>query len=239
MTESEFFSLDYGGTRIDYRIVRRTRKTLEIAVEPDASIVIAAPQDASLDAIEAKLRKRASWVIRQQRFFAQFMPRITERQFVSGETHLYLGRQYRLKVIPHVRQHVKLSRGYFMVQTHRPLSPEITRGLIENWYRKKALVKFAERLEIVLKLFPDSELRRPRGLTVKHLKRRWGSMSPGARLLLNRRLIEAPVDAIDYVIAHELCHVTEPHHGAAFFDLLRQVLPDWERRKLKLERVLA
>jgi predicted metal-dependent hydrolase len=239
MMEPEDLSLDYGSGRIDYRVVRRDRKTLEIAVEPDASVVIAAPASASREAIEAMLRKRAAWVTRQQRFFAQFMPRVPERQFVPGETHLYLGRQYRLKVIPHVQQAVKLSHGYFMVQTHRPLSPDVTKGLIEDWYRQKAHAKFAERIEVVLKRFPDSELRRPRGLVVKHLKQRWGSMSPGARLLLNRRLIEAPVDAIDYVIAHELCHVTEPHHGAAFFDLLQQVMPDWGRRKLRLERAMA
>ena len=80
------------------------RKTLEIAVEPDASVVIAAPQDATLDAIEAKLRKRAAWVTRQQRYFAQFLPRTPERRFIAGETHLYLGRQYRLKVVPHVQE---------------------------------------------------------------------------------------------------------------------------------------
>lgn len=239
MRNPVYFSLKYGSAQIDYRVVRRDRKTLEIAVEPNASVVIAAPENASQEVIEAKLRKRAAWVIRQQRFFAQFMPRLPERQFVPGETHLYLGRQYRLKVIPHVQQAVKLSRGYLIVQTHRPLSPQVTKGLIEDWYRQRAQAMFSERIELALKRFPDSELRRPRGLIVKHLKQRWGSMSSGARLLLNRRLIEAPVDAIDYVIVHELCHITEPHHGAAFYDLLQLVMPDWERRKLSLERVMA
>lgn len=239
MMEPEDFSLDYGSGQIDYRVVRRNRKTLEIAVEPNASVVIAAPENASREAIEAKLRKRAAWVTRQQRFFAQFMPRLPERQFISGETHLYLGRQYRLKVIPHVQQAVKLRHGYFVVQTHRPLSPEVTQGLIEDWYRQKARAKFVERIELALTRFPDSELRRPQRLVVKNLKQRWGSMSPGANLVLNRRLIEAPVDAIDYVIVHELCHVTEPNHGTAFFDLLQRVMPDWQRRKHKLELAMA
>ncbi|WEF25942.1 M48 family metallopeptidase [Paracoccus sp. S3-43] len=57
--------------------------------------------------------------------------------------------------------------------------------------------------------------------------------------MLNRRLVQAPVDAIDYVITHELCHVAEPHHGAAFFELLDKVMPDWERRKQRLERAMA
>lgn len=64
-------------------------------------------------------------------------------------------------------------------------------------------------------------------------------MSPAGRLLLNRRLIEAPVDAIDYVITHELCHIAEPNHGAAFYELLDRVLADWQHRKQRLERIMA
>ena len=64
-------------------------------------------------------------------------------------------------------------------------------------------------------------------------------MSPAGRLLLNRRLVQAPVDAIDYVITRELCHVAEPHHGPAFFELLDKVMPDWELRKQRLERAMA
>jgi predicted metal-dependent hydrolase len=64
-------------------------------------------------------------------------------------------------------------------------------------------------------------------------------MSPAGRLLLNRRLVQAPVDAVDYVITHELCHIAEPHHGSSFFELLDKVMPDWERRKQRLERLMA
>ena len=88
----------YGEHRIDFAVVRRQRKTLEIAVEPDASVVVAAPFDVPIEAIAEKVRKRAAWVRRQQRFFSQFMPRTPERRYLAGETHLYLGRQYRLKV---------------------------------------------------------------------------------------------------------------------------------------------
>ena len=71
------------------------------------------------------------------------------------------------------------------------------------------------------------------------MKQRWGSMSATHGLVLNLRLIEAPVEAIAYVITHELCHIAEPHHGRAFFDLLERVMPDWERRKQRLERIMA
>ncbi|MFG6561835.1 M48 family metallopeptidase [Sulfitobacter sp. 1A15299] len=235
----ELHRLRYGEQDIQYEIVRRPRKTLEIAVEPDASVVIAAPQDATLEAIEAKLRKRAAWVTRQQRYFSQFLPRTTERRFVAGETHLYLGRQYRLKVMPDVKEGVRLVRGFIVVQTHRPTKSEVTRRLVQEWYRDRAHIKFPERVELCLGLFPEPEVFRPRGLIVRQLKQRWGSMSPAGRLLLNLRLIQAPVDAIDYVVTHELCHVAEPHHGIAFFELLDKVMPDWKARKIRLERLMS
>lgn len=236
---TEHHSVKYGEHRIEFSIVRRERTTLEIAVEPDASVVVAAPQDASLTAIEEKVRKRAAWIRRQQRYFLQFLPRTPGRQYVAGETHLYLGRQYRLKVVPHVQATVKLGRGFIVVQTHWPDRAEVTRELVEHWYRARALAKFAERLEFNLLRFPAPDDFRPNGLIVRQLRQRWGSMSPGHRLLLNRRLIEAPVDAIDYVITHELCHIAVPHHGPEFFELLDRVLPDWEKRKNRLEQRMA
>lgn len=236
---SERHGVQYGEHRIEFAIVRRERTTLEIAVEPDASVVVAAPLDASLTAIEEKVRKRAAWIRRQQRYFMQFLPRTPDRQYVAGETHLYLGRQYRLKVVPHVQATVKLARGFIVVQTHRPDRADATRELVEQWYRARAHAKFAERLEVNLLRFPTPESFRPRALIVRPLRQRWGSMSPARRLLLNRRLIEAPMDAIDYVITHELCHIAVPNHGPEFFDLLGIVLPGWQNRKDRLERALS
>lgn len=235
----ERYSVQYGEHRIDFAVVRRQRTTLEIAVEPDASVVVAAPQDATLTAIEEKVRKRAAWIRRQQRYFMQYLPRTPDRQYVAGETHLYLGRQYRLKVVPHIQAKVKLIRGFIVVQTHRPERSEVTRELVEAWYRQRAHAKFAERLEVNLLRFPTPDDFRPKGLIVRQLRQRWGSMSPTSRLLLNRRLIEAPLDAIDYVITHELCHIAVPHHGPEFFELLNCVLPDWPQRKHRLEHIMS
>lgn len=229
-------NIQYGEHRIDFTIVRRERTTLEIAVEPDASVVVAAPKDTTLAAIEEKVRRRAAWIRRQQQYFLQFLPRTPDRLYVAGETHLYLGRQYRLKVVPHIQAGVKLLRGFIVVQTHRPERAEITRQLVEAWYRQRAHSKFAERLEINLLRFPSPEDFRPKSLIVRQLRQRWGSMSPASRLLLNRRLIEAPLDAIDYVITHELCHIAVPSHGPEFFKLLGRVLPDWPKRKCRLEK---
>lgn len=76
-------------------------------------------------------------------------------------------------------------------------------------------------------------------LTVRKLTKRWGSITgDGQHMLLNTRLVEAPIDCIDYVIVHELCHIQEPNHGSGFFDLLERKLPGWERQKSRLEKIM-
>lgn len=239
MTKPGQHSVLFGEHRIDFDIERRTRATLEIGVEPDASVVVIAPQDAPLAAIKEKVRKRAAWIRRQQHYFVQFLPRTPERLYVAGETHLYLGRQYRLKLVPNDQPCVKLVRGFILVQTHQPERAEVTRRLVQAWYRQRAHAKFAERLEANLMRFPAPDDFRPKGLIIRELRQRWGSMSPAHRLMLNSRLIEAPLDAIDYVITHELCHILVPNHGPRFFELLDRVLPDWRNRKLRLEKKMA
>ena len=219
--------------------MRRDRKTLAISVNPDASVEVIAPMDAPLEKVFEKVRKRAPWIQRQQRFFTQFQPRTPERQYVSGETHLYLGRQYKLKVVPDIQQQVKLYRGRLIVQSLKPKQRDATRVLVEQWYRERAQAKFRERLALCQQRFSKPEDFEPAGLVIMQLRQRWGSMTPTGKLILNRVLIRASVDAIDYVITHELCHMRHNHHGGAFFDLLDRVMPDWEKRKLKLERQLA
>jgi predicted metal-dependent hydrolase len=199
---------------------------------------VVAPADAPLEQICAKVRKRALWIMSQIRFFAQFQPRTPERQYLPGETHRYLGRQYRLKVEASAQAGVKLTRGFITVMTPSPKEPAVTRRLVDAWFLEHARQKFQERLEHCLRLFPNPEAVRPVGLMIRELSGRWGSMTQAGRLVLNSRLIQAPVPCIDYVIVHELCHRIHAHHGPAFWRLLVQLLPDWERRKLRLEQAM-
>jgi predicted metal-dependent hydrolase len=111
--------------------------------------------------------------------------------------------------------------------------------MVELWYARKARVRFQERIEACMQRFarPDSIM--PSGVTIRTMQKRWGSMSQGRRLMLNQRLIQAPVDTIDYVITHELCHLLERDHSPRFFRLLKRVMSDWEQRKEKLEQFLS
>ena len=110
------YSVQYGNTLISYEVSFAARKTLAIEVHPDLRVTVRAPEGSELETIQQKVKKRVPWILRQQRQFESYLPKLPPRQYVSGETHRYLGRQYRLKVSNSEAERVKLSRGYFFIR---------------------------------------------------------------------------------------------------------------------------
>lgn len=231
-------NIQFGKASFAYEVSHVVRKTLEIAVHPDRRVVVTAPLDAGRDEIESKLRKRARWVLRQIDFFRQFEPRTPTRRFVSGETHRYLGRQYQLKVARGETTQVKMSRGRIVVDVAGAVSPAKVADCLEGWYRAKAREYFRERLECCAEGLALKDSALPR-LQIRRMRSRWGSLSPNATLTLNLALIQTPRECIDYVITHELCHLKFDDHGSGFYKLLGKLMPDWEKRKRKLELALT
>jgi len=230
--------IEYGGRSIDYHAKFTARKTLAISVHPNGEVEIVAPDGASKTVIEERLRRRASWVLQQQRYFEQFQPRTPKRRYVGGETHLYLGRQYRLKIAEAGKYSVKLKGGYFLISTEGRATRDKVAVMMADWYLSHANAKLHERFAAVTQRYARVLAVTPT-LAIRPMRRRWGSYSSRGRITLNPDLVRAPVPCIDYVIVHELAHARHPNHGRAFFDLLGQMMPDWERRKGSLERMLA
>jgi predicted metal-dependent hydrolase len=224
----------YGQKSIGYRLLYVDRKTLEIAVNPDSSIVIKVPLDADIPLVEKKLKKRARWIIKQINYFQQLNPKTPERRYLSGETHLYLGRQYRLKCIHCNLNTVKLAKGYFWVSCKSKSTPDEVKILMNEWYLQKARVQFQESFKRCWPAFSFLGISQPI-LSIKHMKKRWGSLTKNGVVTLNLELIRAPKECIDYVVSHELCHLKYNNHGSEFFKLLENVCPSWKKIKHKLE----
>lgn len=223
----------FGRKRIDYELSYSPRKTLAIDVHPDLSVVVTAPKDASDSAVEEKMQKRAPWVIQQQRFFENYLPAIPPRRYISGESHRYLGRQYRLRVHEGDVDAVKMARGQINVYLTDPAQKSRIKSLVVGWFRQRAEIIFQE-------LFEDMAARASRhrieggSFKIQRMKNRWGSCTKEGRILLNPELIIAPKQCIEYVIVHELCHLQEHNHGPRFYRLLKTLMPDWEQRRERL-----
>jgi predicted metal-dependent hydrolase len=132
---------------------------------------------------------------------------------------------------------VKLQGGRFIVGVKRLEEPDRVRALLEAWYREKAEERFGERLEICWQRFGIRDRVAPK-MRIRKMRSRWGSLSPTGTLTLNLELVRAPRDCIDYVVLHELCHLEYADHSPAFRTRLEQVMPNWERRKHRLEMAL-
>ena len=225
------YVVNYGQHRISYSVEFRDRTTMEIAVLPDGTVQVKAPLGAEDSRIREKIHRRAGWIVKQQRYFEQFAIRTPKRQYLGGETHLYLGRQYRLKLVVHPKVEVKISRGF--IQIFSPdISPDAIQKIMDRYYRKRAKEKYPEYLKIVADRIGLATLPR---MQIRAMKTNWGSMSPTGILLLNPELIKAPVQCLEYVITHELCHLRYREHDSDFYGLLQSYLPDWKKRKLRLE----
>ena len=225
----------YGSERIEFQLSRRPRKTLAITVHPDLRVEVVAPLDADEEAVVKRVQARARWILRQRRQFLSWMPKPTPRRYQSGETHRYLGRQYRLRIVSSKTPGIALKAGFIEIRQPDPKDIVATRNQLDQWFRQQAERRFRRDLTKALKRLTVYQLPHPT-LRLLRMPKRWGSCTAKGEILLNPELIKTPGLCVEYVILHELCHLKHPNHSAAFFRMLDAVLPDWEERKQRLEK---
>ena len=230
--------IHYGNKRIEFDVIYSNRKSLGITVHPDKSVLVRAPVNSDYQKILDKVRNRSRWILKQQDHFESFLPVTPPRKYVSGETHLYLGKQYRLKLYESNQEEVKMIRGYLQVFTKDRTNKEKIKTMLDRWYRRHFDEKIEERLNLCLDLFKNYDIPKPE-ILVRRMKNRWGSCTPHGKIILNPDIIKAPGKSIDYVIIHELCHLIHPTHSKAFYALQSRMMPDWEKWKQRLEEMLS
>lgn len=227
------YQLNYGSSIIEFSIQYLDRKTLGIKVHPEGRVEVLAPLMASEQVVIEKVKIKAPWILKQLKFFEIRKPKTPERRFISGETHLYLGRQYRLKVIQDKENFVKVFRGQILLHSPKKTSADLDQQL-NSWYRQKASIIFNEMIEEVWPKFSRYKIRKP-PIIIRNMRKRWGSCTPTGKIILNTELIKTPKGCIEYVIVHELSHLIHFNHNKQFKNLQSRVLPDWEKWKNRLE----
>lgn len=226
----------FGSTVIEYTVrrSRRRRKTVEIAVDPVDGVLVAAPAFATNAEVESIMRRRAPWIFRRLAEVENGDGAAPQREWVTGETFLYLGRHYRLRLIDSDGRHPGtvrlLGRWLEVPQPQCEQKDEARRQVIravERWYREHAETKFLQRVA----LYASRLGVRPNQVLVRSQAKRWGSCGRDGTLRFNWRIIMAPLSLVDYVVVHELCHLRYPSHDRRFWLLLATVIPDYQERR--------
>ena len=228
-------SINFGSKIIDFHLEYSDRKSLGITVTPEMEVLVKAPLDTSVEKIKEKIRKKAPWIIKQQSFFLSFQPKTPKRKYISGETHLYLGRQYRLQIQTGREESVKLKGKFIEVTANEKSRAKV---LLSDWYLQHAQTKFQLIAAPIIDKFKKYKVE-PSSIVLREMPTRWGSCTPKGKIILNPELIKAPKGCIEYVIIHELCHLIHHDHTQKFIDLQTKEMQDWEKWKMKLEKLLA
>ncbi|QDV26046.1 M48 family metallopeptidase [Aureliella helgolandensis] len=229
------YLLKYGRLNIPFKIRFQPRSQLTIHVHPDLRLEVLAPEHRSREAILHRIEAKSAWIAKQWRYFERYQPTQPAREYSSGETHRYLGRQYRLKVTRSPECAAKLSGKFLHVFQPVTSDQQATRKLVIDWYRQHADATFSRRLTECLPTCKSLKLKSPPKISIRQMTRRWGSCTKAGNITLNLDLIRVPIHCIDYVIIHELCHLKIHDHSPSFYRILTRILPDWESRKERLE----
>ena len=230
MSAVESSAVTWGGTKLPYNIRRspRRKKTVAVTVGPDGDVLIVAPPHLSTDELDRIVTRKAEWIVRRLRNTQAHGPHSSPREFVSGESVLYLGRHYRLKVHPEEGDDAKLRGAWLHVfAATGPQQRAQVREAVIAWFRRHASERLPERVEAWR---PKIGVPMP-PVIVSGQQKRWGSCDRNGTIRLNWRIIQAPMRLVDYVVVHELVHLRHRSHDREYWQALGRVMPDYERRR--------
>ncbi|MGB8648873.1 MAG: SprT family zinc-dependent metalloprotease [Anaerolineae bacterium] len=206
--------------KLDYRIVYSQRKTIGVSVERDASVIVRAPIGASEDEIRQAIEGKRFWLYQKIRHKQKYPGHAVRKEFVTGESILYLGRNYRLRLTDERISNVQFHSAFYISRAQRPQAAQ----LLREWYIRRA----EEKLPSKAKAFAEALGVTFNRILISNLKVRWGSCTPKSNLNFNWRIMKAPIFVIDYLIVHELAHLLESNHTPRFWNIVSVQAPRYE-----------
>ena len=212
-------------------IIEKTerRKTVSIFIERDGSVKVLAPLTASDETVETAVRSKEYQIFSKLAKWKELNLGRVSRQFVNGQSFLYLGRNYRLSIEENQDIPLKISGGYFRLD--KKLVDKADK-VFKDFYRVKAEQKIRERLKLIEEKFQQ----KPTTVKILELQNRWASWTPKNGLNFHWRCVMAPISVLDYIITHEMVHLKHPNHSPEFWNELDKKMPNFREQENWLRR---
>jgi predicted metal-dependent hydrolase len=232
----EIHEIVWRGQTIRFELQRKKVRNLNLNLKPDMTVMVSANERVPLNVIFDFVRSKASWIIKNTGYFSDAQPEVVqEKEYVSGETFKYLGKQMRLKVVEGIPENIRYSRGYLEMTVKDRFDVKRKSTLVNRWFRERADSVFRDVLEKVFPVIEKYGVKKPE-FTFRGMKARWGScVKDKGIIILNYELIKAPKYCIEYVVLHELVHFIHRNHNADFYGFMTSLMPDWKERKRVLD----
>lgn len=224
------------GSPLEYSLERKNVKNLNLHVRKDGSVYVSANAAVPEEKIDEFLINKGAFIRNaQNKFKEQEQYKPLPKQYVSGETFYVQGRALRLKVTQAARDKIYSDGVYLFLDIKDQRDTTKKERMVKRFLDKQCKAVFGEIVEELYPVFQKYGVAPPI-LRIRNMDTRWGSCLPGKGVItLNKRLLEAPRNCIEYVVMHEFCHFIHPNHSKLFYDFLAMLMPDWKERKKVLD----
>jgi predicted metal-dependent hydrolase len=205
------------------------RKTTDIVIERNGLITVRPPARMTPDEVDETVLSKRMWIYRNLAEWRDLNATRVAREWVSGESFLYLGSHYRLQLVNEQDDPLQLKGGRFCLRRSvlENGGPPAGQAAFEHFYAQKGLQRIQQRVAY----FAAKVGAQPRGVHIKELGYRWASCTSSSELHFHWKCLMAPLTVIDYIVVHELCHLHHRDHSDAFWNEVDKVLPDHKERK--------
>lgn len=216
-------------------VVQKDIKNVHLSVHPpEGKVRIAAPLHMNPDTIRVYAISKLTWIKKQQKKLSG-QQRESPRDYISRESHYYLGKRYLLKVIEHDSvPKVALHHNTINLSVRPGADKTRRKEVLEHWYRERLKEIAGQQIQKWEKVMKVS----PKEFSIRKMKTKWGTCNIEAgRIWLNLELIKKPEHCIEYIVVHEMVHLLERHHNKKFIAWMNLFLPHWREIKAELNRL--
>lgn len=214
---------------LDIKVIRTSRrKSMHIVIERDGTVSAQVPESLDEERILLILQSKEYEIHKKLVYWKELNKEQIDRQYVTGQSFMYLGKNYNLHFVVGQKKNLLLKDGKFLISS-RVVSP---RDAFVKFYRKQAKLKIEERLQLYIKAVNKV----PGKVEIRELPTRWASCTPAGNLYFNWKCVMAPVTVLDYLIVHELVHLEHINHSRAFWDKVSAIYPSYQQQENWLKR---
>jgi hypothetical protein len=222
---------------IEFTVIYSRRRTLGISVLPDSTVIIRVPYLTSFKTISRLVQQKSVWIIRNRDSYREKDTNKLNRFYVTGETHLFRGNETVLKIEKSSKVYIGFYDSTIELGLDKTDDTRSIKRLLYKGYKNEALIVFPDIMSKVLQKHKN-QMFNPAGLVIRTMRRRWGSCSHKGIITLSTELIKLSDLHIEYVIAHELCHLKHHNHGSQYYKLLSEVFPEWKMVRKELRKYI-
>lgn len=221
--------------KIQYKIVRSNRKTVAIQLLEDGNVEVSAPFSVTKKQIDEIIKDKISWILKKQEELKRiYIEKNIDRKFEDGEKISYLGKEFSLKIIKakeYIQPKVVIDNDNMVIYINEKFIDKDAKENIRNIIKKWLVERFRDVAVDRIKKYSFLIGVNPTKITIREQKTRWGSCSSKGNINLNWKLVMAPMEVIDYVIVHELCHMIEMNHSKNYWNIVSTVMPDYKNHR--------